>query len=133
MRRRLQSGLDSGEVNMTPMLDVVFILLVFFIVTATILQERGVQMIAPPTDAPLADVPESIIVQIDADNTIFVNGRLTDPARVSAAIQRQNVDNGGQSGVVIQPHPDSEHGVVTRAYDSAGIAGVAGVVVREPE
>ena len=129
MKRR-QRPADSAEVNMTPMLDIVFILLIFFIVTSTFLQEEGLQMIAPLNDEQQA---RSILVQIDESNTIFVNGRLTDAARVTAAVQRLNVDSGGRSAVVIQPHPDSEHGVVTRVYDSAVQAQVVGVVVRPPE
>ncbi|MGD2133974.1 MAG: biopolymer transporter ExbD [Maricaulaceae bacterium] len=134
MRKRLRRQEAGAEVNMTPMLDIVFILLIFFIVTATILQEEGLQMIAPPSDEQQQNEQqaESILVQIDDTNSIFVNGRLTDPARLSAAIQRQNVDNGGNSAVVIQPHPDAEHGVVTRAYDSASIAGLP-AIIRKPE
>src|SRR5690606_25002168 len=105
------------------------------IVTSTFLQEEGLQMIAPLNDEQQENEQQarSILVQIDESNTIFVNGRLTDAARVTAAVQRLNVDSGGRSAVVIQPHPDSEHGVVTRVYDSAVQAQVVGVVVRPPE
>ena len=135
MKKRLRKGSDSAEVNMTPMLDIVFILLIFFIVTSTFLQERGLQMIAPPSDEEQDENPqiaESIFVQVDRNSRVFVNGRLTDTARVTAAIQRQNVDNGGNSAVVIQPDPDSEHGVVTKVYDSALVAGLT-AVIREPQ
>lgn len=134
MKKRLRRAPDSADVNMTPMLDIVFILLIFFIVTSTILQEEGLRMIAPPPDETQEDqeMAESILVQIDETNTIFVNGRLTDPARVTAAVQRANVDSGGRSAVVIQPDPDSLHGVVTGVYDSALAAGLQ-AIVRPPE
>ena len=136
MKKRLRRGSDSAEVNMTPMLDIVFILLIFFIVTSTFLQEEGLQMIAPAQNEEEPENPqdaESILIQIDQNNRIFVNGRLTDLGRVTAAVQRQNVDNGGQSAVVIQPDPDAEHGVVVGVYDSSVSARVVGVVVRAPE
>ncbi len=131
MRTRLHRGSDSAEVSMTPMLDIVFILLIFFIVTATILQEEGLEMLGRESDGPPRPV-ESILVQVDRNNAVFVNGRLTDPARVAAAIQRQNVDNGGRGAVVIQPDPDAEHGMVTRVFDSARAARVANVLVSAP-
>jgi biopolymer transport protein ExbD len=135
MKKRINRGSDNAEVNMTPMLDIVFIMLIFFIVTSTFLQEQGLEMIAPQNEEEPENAQNapSILVQIDRSSTIFVNGRLTDPARVTAAIQRQNVDSGGRSAVVIQPDPDAEHGVVTGAFDSALAARVVGVVVREPE
>jgi biopolymer transport protein ExbD len=135
MKKRIRRGGENADVNLTPMLDIVFIMLIFFIVTSTFLQEEGLEMIAPQNQ----DEPEnaqnapSILVQIDRNSAIFVNGRLTDAARVTAAIQRQNVDSGGRSAVVIQPDPDAEHGIVTGVFDSARSARVVGVVVREPE
>ncbi len=134
MRRRSHRGQDSAEVNMTPMLDIVFILLIFFIVTATFLQEQGVQMIAPPSDEDQqpTDTP-SILVQIDERNTVFVNGEITDLTRVAARIQRKMVDTGGQAAVIIQPDPNALHRVVTVVHNQAGEAGAAGVVVRKPE
>jgi biopolymer transport protein ExbD len=133
MKKR-RRGSDNAEVNMTPMLDIVFIMLIFFIVTSTFLQEQGLEMISPPNDEQQENTQtaRSILVQIDRNSSIFINGRLTDPARVTAAVQRQNVDNGGRSAVVIQPDPDSEHGVVTGVYDSSLAARVVGVVIREP-
>jgi biopolymer transport protein ExbD len=135
MKKRIRRGGENADVNLTPMLDIVFIMLIFFIVTSTFLQEQGLQLISPQNE----DQPEnpqtapSILVQIDRNSSIFINGRLTDPARVTAAVQRQNVDSGGRSAVVIQPDPDAEHGVVTGVFDSALAARVVGVVVREPE
>lgn len=135
MKKRFQREPEAAEVNMTPMLDVVFILLIFFIVTSTFLHEQGIQLIAPPSDEQPDNPQEakSILIQIDENNRIFLNGRLTDEARVTAAVQRLNVDSGGQSAVVIQPDPDSQHGVVTGVYDSAIAARVVGVVIRAPE
>ncbi len=136
MKRRRSGDADEAEIDMTPMLDIVFIMLIFFIVTSTFLQETGVVMLANASDEPEVNETQakSILIQIDRNSAVFVNGRLTDTARVTALVQRANVDNGGQSGVVIQPDPDAEHGIVTEVFDAAGAAGVVGgVMVRKPE
>lgn len=121
---------------MTPMLDIVFILLIFFIVTATFLQEQGVSMYSPPPpddeQQQDSDIP-SILIQVDARNSVFVNGELTDVSRVAARVQRAMVDTGGQAAVVIQPHPDSLHRVVTQVHNQALDARPVGIVVRPPE
>jgi len=68
MRRRMKRSSDSAEPNMTPMLDVVFILLIFFIVTSTFLQERGLVTAQPPSDAEQEQPPNpvpSILIQVD--------------------------------------------------------------------
>lgn len=133
MRQRFRQAVDGSDVNMTPMLDVVFILLVFFIVSSVFLQEKGVEMLAPPSSDPVPIDDPSILVQIDAGGVVFVNGRATDVARVTAAVQRLKIDAVGQGGVVILPDPDSEHGVVTRVFDAAQAAHAGNVVVRAPE
>jgi biopolymer transport protein ExbD len=140
MRKRFRKGAESADVNMTPMLDIVFILLIFFIVTATFLQEQGIQMVQPP---PPEDQPESppsptILIQVDQRNLIFVcfpvrNCQLSDIDRVTANVQRFIVEAGGQAGVAISPHPDALHGIVTKVYDNAMQASPLGVVVRDPK
>ncbi len=134
MRRRLKRKQDSAEVNMTPMLDIVFILLIFFIVTATFLQEKGLQLYSPPSDEenePQDDTP-SILIQVDERNLVFVDFEATDVSRVAARVQRKMVDTGGRAAVVIQSHPDSQHGVVMRVQDQAREV-TSQVVVRKPE
>ncbi len=139
MRKRLRKD-DSADVNMTPMLDIVFILLIFFIVTATFLQEKGIQMLAPPNDEQQTNQQSapSILVRVDENNRIQITGKggqtlEVDIERVTANIQRQIVELGGKGAVIIIPHVDSEHGAVTDVYDSAITAKAVAVVVRKPE
>ena len=135
MRRRARKQ-ESAEVNMTPMLDIVFILLIFFIVTSTFLQEQGLDMAPKPTpeDQPEnPNPPPTILVQIDDASRIFINGQITDVSRVAAALQRQMAENGRPSAVAINPHAESDHGVVTRVFKQAGDAKAVGVVIQEPD
>lgn len=86
MRRRLRKADEDAGVDMTPMLDLVFILLIFFIVSAVFLDESGIAFAdAPETNAPPSTIP-TIFVQLDAMDTAFIDGDrvalLSIPARV---------------------------------------------------
>lgn len=119
MRRRSKRGNDQAEVNMTPMLDIVFILLIFFIVTAVFTQEQGIGLEPPPppTTSPPTDDP-TIIIYINGDNLIRVDGRVTDVSSVQANIQRLIAEN-PESAVIIQADRDAESGVVINVRDQA--------------
>ncbi|QNL19174.1 biopolymer transporter ExbD [Hyphobacterium sp. CCMP332] len=118
MRRRSKKGNDQAEVNMTPMLDIVFILLIFFIVTATFLQEEGFDMTPPPPndEAEPTEPNPVILVQIDAENRVFVNQRATSEDRVLAAVQRIRAE-APQSAVLIEPNDEALHGTVSTIWD----------------
>ena len=89
--RRTQGG-DEGEVDMTPMLDIVFIMLIFFIVTATFLDETGIDLTQPPPPPDDVNTPPSnnpaITVYVDGRNACAVDGRSTGCDRVLLAVER---------------------------------------------
>ena len=118
MRRKTRRGNDQADVNMTPMLDIVFILLIFFIVTATFLQEEGIDLTPPPdSDAPPpADAPTPILVQLSDDNRVFVNQDPTSAGRVMAAISRIRAES-PNSPVVIEVFDEAEHGTLVMIMD----------------
>ncbi|PWE16986.1 biopolymer transporter ExbD [Marinicauda salina] len=117
MRRSRRKGDDQADVNMTPMLDIVFILLIFFIVTATFLQEQGIDMQPPP---PSEDQPEEsnpvILVQINDRNQVYVNQDPTSSLRVLAAVSRVRAEQ-PNSAVLIQPTDEAHHGIVVQIWD----------------
>jgi biopolymer transport protein ExbD len=116
MRRRNSRRNDKSDIDMTPMLDIVFILLIFFIVTATFLQEEGVDMRPPPpSDEPAADNPV-ILVQLDNQNRVFVNQESTSEFRVLAAVSRLRAEQ-PQSAVLIEVAQDARHGTMVRIWD----------------
>jgi biopolymer transport protein ExbD len=117
MRRRKKQPNDQGEVNMTPMLDIVFILLIFFIVTATFLQEQGIDMRPPPTpDEPPETDNVVILVQIDGNSNVFVNQESTTPDRVLAAVSRIRAEQ-PNSAVLLQPDDQARHGIIVQLWD----------------
>jgi biopolymer transport protein ExbD len=135
MRRRNRgNAADKADVNMTPMLDIVFILLIFFIVTATFLQEEGIDIQPPP---PNENPPESednpvILVQIDGDNNVFVNQDRTSADRVFAAVSRIRAESPG-SAVLIRPDDESFHGITVNIWDQMKVNGVPVSIQREDE
>ena len=88
-RRRIE---DDADVNMTPMLDIVFIMLIFFIVTATFLDEFGLDFEVPP-DEPIGKPTPSIAVYVNAKNNVSVNGVVTDLRAVPLQVERLIAEN----------------------------------------
>ena len=126
MRGRKLRNPDEANVDLTPMLDVVFILLIFFIVTATFAQEEALGLEPPPPPAPpnqeqQEQVP-AILILIDETNLISVNGRPTDISSVRANIERVRAET-PESAVVIQAHPKAKSGVIVLIRDAAYNAG----------
>jgi len=119
---------DDEEINLTPMLDVVFIMLIFFIVTATFIKEVGLDVNQPDQDKPKTVDPDkkSIVVRITNRDRIIIAQRDVDWRSVRANIERLHAEN-PEAPVVIQPHPDSRTETMIHIMDSARLAGVYNV------
>jgi len=121
---------DDGEeqINLTPMLDVVFIMLIFFIVTATFVKEVGLDVNQPEDDKPKTIDPDkrSIVVRITSRDRIVIAQRDVDWRSVRANIERLHAEN-PEAPVIIQPHPDSRTESMIHVMDSARQAGVFNV------
>ncbi len=120
---------DTDEaINLTPMLDVVFIMLIFFIVTATFVKEVGLDVNQPEDDKPKTIDPDkkSIVVRITNRNRIIIAQRDVDWRSVRANIERLHAEN-PEAPVIIQPHPDSQTATMIHVMDSARLAGVYNV------
>ena len=115
---------EENEINLTPMLDVVFIMLIFFIVTASFIKEAGLDVNRP--DAPVTESkPEdsNILVMITANDEIWIDRRLIDPRAVRANIERLHAEN-PKGSVVIQPKRQSTNKALVTVMDAARQAGV---------
>ena len=126
--RRHNQGLENqeeeNEINLTPMLDVVFIMLIFFIVTASFIKEAGIDVNRP--DAPVTESkPEdaNILVVINAKDEIWIDRRLIDPRAVRANIERLHAEN-PEGSVVIQANKKSTNKMLVWVMDSSRSAGV---------
>jgi len=123
---RRRRALDQSEVNLTPMLDVVFIMLIFFIVTASFVKEAGIEITRPPAATAERQERGNIIVAITADNQIWIDRRHVDEKSLRANIERLHAEN-PQGAVVIQADTKSENGMLVRVMDAARLAGVKNV------
>ena len=122
---------EESSIDLTPMLDVVFIMLIFFIVTASFIKEAGLDVNRP--DAPVTESqPEeaNILVVVDANNDIYIDRRLIDPRAVRANIERLHAENPSGS-VVIQPNPRSANKMLVTIMDAARLAGVYSISIAD--
>ncbi|MEE8580674.1 MAG: biopolymer transporter ExbD [Myxococcota bacterium] len=126
MRRRRSRRAEQSEVNLTPMLDVVFIMLIFFIVTASFVKEAGIEITRPPAATAVRQERGNIMVAITANDQIWIDRRQVDPRFVRANIERLHAEN-PQGSVVIQADKDSKNGLLVQVMDAARLAGVKSV------
>ena len=128
MRQRRQSTVEESEVDLTPMLDVVFIMLIFFIVTASFVKESGIDVTRPNAATAEMKARGNILVAITANDQIWIDKRQVDPRAVRANIERLHAEN-PQGAVVIQADKDSKNGLLVTVMDAARLAGVDNVSI----
>ena len=130
MRKKPGFGGDEeeNEINLTPMLDVVFIMLIFFIVTASFIKEAGIDVNRP--EAVTADSMEdaSILIAISANDEIWIDRKQVDPRAVRASIERMHAEN-PKGSIVIQADKESTNEMLTVVLEAAKQAGVSNVAI----
>ncbi len=130
--RRSHGGMEvddeDNEINLTPMLDVVFIMLIFFIVTASFIKEAGIDVNRP--DAPTSERVEdaNILIAISPTDEIWIDRRLIDPRAVRANIERLHAEN-PKGSVVIQADKKSTNEMLVTVMDASRAAGVYNVSI----
>jgi biopolymer transport protein ExbD len=126
MKSRRNRNKTESEVNLTPMLDVVFIMLIFFIVTASFVKEAGIDVTRP--NAATAEMKQrgNILVAITANDQIWMNRRQVDPRALRANIERMHAEN-PQGSVIIQADVQAKTGLLVKVMDAARAAGVKSV------
>ena len=120
-----QKEQEGAEIDLTPMLDVVFIMLIFFIVVASFLKEAGVEINRPDNNQP--DNPEdstSILVKITADNQIYIENRRIPVRAIRSNIQRLSAEDGPDTPVAIKVEKGAEVGPIIDVADAAREAGL---------
>lgn len=129
---------DDSKIDLTPMLDVVFILLIFFVVTATFLSETAISAASsdnnndqpPPPDS---DEKRNILFEIGANNEIILNGN---PRPIIATQIRSNIDRlkaeNPAASVIIQPNNSSNVATLVLIMDASRQAGMANISIIEP-
>ena len=131
MRRFLNTDneLDQeSSVDITPMLDVVFIMLIFFIVTATFVRESGIEVNKPAASTATVQDKANILIAIDANDDVWINRRQIDLRAVRPNIERLHAEN-PKGTVVIQADKDSKNDVLVQVMDASRKAGVYDIAI----
>ena len=120
---QMQRDDEESSVDITPMLDVVFIMLIFFIVTATFIKEAGIDVDKPEAATAVVQEKASILVAIDAEDRVWINRRQVDVRSVRSIIERLHAEN-PKGTVVIQADGNSRNEVLVQVMDASRRAGV---------
>ena len=123
-RKKHTSAEDEAQVDMTPMLDIVFIMLIFFIVTTSFVKEKSLDVSRPEDNQSNNNEPsKSLSIRIDETGQIFMGGREVDIRRVVANAQTFLAENNTDTAA-IQAAEDTEEGVVVEVMNQVKIAGI---------
>jgi biopolymer transport protein ExbD len=125
----LKQEQDDNEINLTPMLDVVFIMLIFFIVTATFIREQGLDVNRPDTpEAQVVQEEGAILVIIDETDDIWIDNRIVDPRAVRANVERLHAED-PERPVVVQTAATSSAETLVTVMDASRLAGVFNISI----
>ena len=121
---------EDSDINLTPMLDVVFIMLIFFIVTATFVREFGIDVSRPndQQEDPPEGASKIILIDIDQQDNIFINKRPVDRRAVRANVERFLAES-PESSVLISAAPTAKNGLAVEVLDQAKRAGAGNVSI----
>ncbi len=124
---RRQSG-GIAEVNMTPLIDMVFILLIFFIVTTSFVKETGVDVSRPSAKTAVKKELANILISITPNDQVWMDKRQIDRRAVRANVERMHAEN-PEGAVIILADKDAKTGLLIEVMDQARLAGVANVSI----
>ncbi|MEE4173236.1 MAG: biopolymer transporter ExbD [Xanthomonadales bacterium] len=119
---------DDAEINITPMLDIVFIMLIFFIVTTSFTKETGADITKPFADQAIRLQKGTILVGIRSNDEVWMNKRRIEVREVRAMVERAKAEN-PEGSVVIVADKGSRIGVVTEVMDQVKLAGIEGIAI----
>lgn len=127
MRNHAQQEEDT-EINMTPMLDIVFIMLIFFIVTAVFVKESGATVLKPDAETAELQKQVSILIAVTEDGIIHINRTPTKIESLRAAVEKLHAEN-PKGSVAIQGDVKADSVLVMKVYDAIRDAGVEKIAI----
>jgi biopolymer transport protein ExbD len=119
---------EENEINLTPMLDVVFIMLIFFIVTASFIKEAGIDVNRPEALTAVSMEDASILIAISENDEIWIDRKKVDPRAVRASIERMHAEN-PKGSIVIQADEESTYEMLRVVMEAAKQAGVSNIAI----
>lgn len=131
MRRqasRFSRSDDESDINLTPMLDVVFIMLIFFIVTATFIKQAGIEVLRPEALTATQKPTVSVLVAVGENGDIWIDKKKVDTGAVRAHIERLHAEN-PKGGLVVQADKGAKVEKVMAVLSAARAAGLVEVAI----
>jgi biopolymer transport protein ExbD len=127
-RRHHHNAEEDAGIDMTPMLDIVFIMLIFFIVTTSFIKESGIDVNRPTAQTAERKERGNIIVAIRSDGEVWIDKRMVDIRAVRANVERLHAEN-PQGGVVITADQQARTGILVQVMDQVRLAGIEDVSI----
>jgi biopolymer transport protein ExbD len=132
-QRRRQRAEEESDINVTPMLDIVFIMLIFFIVTTSFVKETGIDPIRPSAQTAVLKPHGNILIGVDIDGYIWVNKQRVELGQIRQLVE-DAVNQNPESSAIIIADESSATGVVIEVMDQVRLGGVIDIAVAaEPE
>ena len=128
MRRRNRRKSEEQGLDLTPMMDIVFIMLIFFIVTTSFVKETGVDVNRPNAETAERDEKGNILVAITQNNEIWIDKRIIDLKAVRANIERLKIEY-PEGSVIIQADKEARSGLLVETMDQIRLAGVQNISI----
>ena len=130
MRKRRHTNQVDGdnEINLTPMLDIVFIMLIFFVVTTSFVKESGIEVNRPTAQTAERRDQGNILIAITPGGEIWIDKRPVDIRAIRAVVERLVAEN-PEGGVIIQGDREAEIGLLVKVMDQVRKAGVVNVSI----
>ena len=125
---REQAQQEEEEINMTPMLDIVFIMLIFFIVTAVFVKEAGVQVNKPEAETALLQDRASILIAVTEDDQVWINRQPVELEAIRTIVEKLQAEN-PRGTVVIQADQRAKAGITLSVMEAVREAGVPNVAI----
>ena len=123
---------DESSIDLTPMLDVVFIMLIFFIVTASFIKEAGVEVNRPQAETTIKQDKANIFIALAPSGEIWIDRKRVAPGQLRPVIERLKAEN-PQGSIVIQADRDSHSEQLMQVMDAARQAGILDVAIAATE
>ena len=126
--RAAQTEEDDSSIDLTPMLDVVFIMLIFFIVTASFIKEAGIDVTRPKAETAYKQDKANIFIALSPTGEIWIDRKKVAPAQLKVTIEKLKAEN-PQGAVIIQADRESRSKQLMQVMDAARDAGITDIAV----
>ena len=131
-KRHVNNDIDGADIDITPMLDIVFIMLIFFIVTTSFVKESGISVNRPSAETAEQKTGSNLLVAIRANGEIWIDRRVVDVRSVRANIERMKADN-PEGAAIFQADEFAPSGLLVKVMDQIRLAGITNISIAARE